>query len=391
MPKETTIELQSNSLNFLGGISTMAKLEINKEKEFFQFKENGKLSTFYAFTKTGINALNGKAGTGKSLVLNEIMLYLLHTQQLKSVIWIDLDNNYTTLKKRNQAQFIQQLDNFFVLTDEIILTQSQNELANIKADIATLEKNHTAEQLESGINAPLYSELKGKMDKLQTLVYKCDFLALLEFVLLSNDINLADTAIVIDSLSDLFDSGKAEIIQPIFFNILRPLTNKGASIFYLNHLTKDNGTGKRNYAGSHKLEGKTDYFTLISKPIKDQDLLNVEPTKDRHGNGDYFAFSFDLTAPLGQRLFKCDYLDSVDGFTDSQNEALRAIRAELSTGDKTATELERVVSKTQLYRLKDTTEFSSLIETYKKGVNTFYSLKSKKLDSEPTIYEPIAD
>lgn len=79
------------------------------------------------------------------------------------MIWIDLDNNYTTLKKRNQAQFIQQLDNFFVLTDEIILTQSQSELANIKADIATLENNHTAEQLESGINAPLYSELKGKL------------------------------------------------------------------------------------------------------------------------------------------------------------------------------------------------------------------------------------
>ena len=62
------MELISNSLNFLGGISTMVKLEINKEKEFFQFKERGKFSTFYAFTKTGINALNGKAGTGKSLV-----------------------------------------------------------------------------------------------------------------------------------------------------------------------------------------------------------------------------------------------------------------------------------------------------------------------------------
>ena len=385
------MELISNSLNFLGGISTMAKLEINKEKEFFQFKENGKLSTFYAFTKTGINALNGKAGTGKSLVLNEIMLHLLHTGQLKSVIWIDLDNNYTTLKKRNQAQLIQQLDNFLVLTDEIILTQSQNELTNIKADIATLEKNHTAEQLESGINAPLYSELKAKADRLQTLIYKCDFLALLEFVLLSSDIDLTDAAIVIDSLSDLFDSGKAEIIQPIFFNILRPLTNKGASIFYLNHLTKDNGSGKKNYAGSHKLEGKTDYFTLISKPIKDQDLLNVEPTKDRHGNGVYFAFCFDLNAPLGERLFKCDYLDSVESFTDGQNEAMRAIRAELSKGDKTAAELEQVVSKTQLYRLKDSTEFSSLIETYKKGINTFYSLKRKKLATEPTIYEPVDD
>ena len=120
-------------------------------------------------------------------------------------------------------------------------------------------------------------------------------------------------------------------------------------------------------------------------------MLNVEPTKDRHGNGDYFAFSFDLTAPLGQRLFKCDYLDSVDGFTDSQNEALRAIRAELSKGDKTATELEQIISKTQLYRLKDKAGFSSIIETYKKGINTFYSLKSKKLDSEPAIYEPTAD
>ena len=209
--------------------------------------------------------------------------------------------------------------------------------------------------------------------------------------MLSSDIDLTDTAIVIDSLSDLFDSGKAEIIQPIFFNILRPLTNKGASIFYLNHLTKDNGSGKKNYAGSHKLEGKTDYFTLISKPIKNQDLLNVEPTKDRHGNGVYFAFSFDLNAPLGQRLFKCDYLDSVEGFTDGQNEAMRAIRAELSKGDKTATELEQVVSKTQLYRLKDKAEFGTLIETYKKGINTFYSLKSKKLASQPAIYEPVDD
>ena len=70
---------------------------------------------------------------------------------------------------------------------------------------------------------------------------------------------------------------------------------------------------------------------------------------------------------------------------------MRAIRAELSKGDKTATELEQVVSKTQLYRLKDSTEFSSLIETYKKGVNTYYKLKSKKSSSEPAIYEPVDD
>lgn len=387
------IKLRFNAKEFFYQMSELSKLELDKEKTFFQFRERGKISTFYAFTKTGINAINGESGTGKSLLLNEILLYLIHTEQIKRVIWIDLDNNHTTLKKRKEAGYIKPNKDFILLTDEVIAQTSRQALSDICADIAQLESELTAEQLDSGFYADNYKELKDQAQKLNELISRFDFLALLEFVLLSDRsfFELDNSAIVLDSLMDVFDAGKAEIIQPIFFNIMRPLTNKGATLFYLNHITKDNGTGKRNYAGSHKLKGKTDYFTIISRPIKNQDLLNVEPIKDRHGNGANFAFTYDLNAPLGERLFKCDYLDSVDGFTDSQNEALRAIRAELSTGDKTATELERVVSKTQLYRLKDTTEFSSLIETYKKGVNTYYKLKSKKSSSEPAIYEPIAN
>lgn len=94
---------QSSLKAFLREISAEVKAELDQEKEFFQFKELGKSSTFYAFTKTGINAINARSGTGKSLVLMEIFLYLLHTKQIKSVILVDLDDNYTTLKKRNQS------------------------------------------------------------------------------------------------------------------------------------------------------------------------------------------------------------------------------------------------------------------------------------------------
>lgn len=387
------INFKSNPKEFFYRMSERSKMELDKEKGFFQFREQGKLSTFYAFTHTGINAINGESGTGKSLLLNEILLYLIHTEQIKRVFWIDLDDNHTTLKKRNEADYIKPHKDFILLDNATIIDDSKTELSYICSDIVELENKFTAEQLESGYYSEKFKELKEQAKKLNELIKRFDFLALLEYVLLSdrNFFELENSAIVLDSLSDVFDTGKAEIIQPIFFEILRPLTNKGATLFYLNHITKDNGSGKRNYSGSHKLKGKTDYFTIISRPVKHQDLLNVEPIKDRHGNGVNFAFTYDLNAPMGERLFKCDYLDSVDGFTDSQNEALRAIRAELSKGDKTATELERVVSKTQLYRLKDTTEFSSLIETYKKGVNTYYKLKSKKPSSEPAIYEPIAN
>ena len=122
------IKLRFNAKEFFYQMSELSKLELDKEKTFFQFRERGKISTFYAFTKTGINAINGESGTGKSLLLNEILLYLIHTEQIKRVIWIDLDNNHTTLKKRKEAGYIKPNKDFILLTDEVIAQTSRQAL-----------------------------------------------------------------------------------------------------------------------------------------------------------------------------------------------------------------------------------------------------------------------
>ena len=388
----TEFKRRSSFKAFLRGISAEVKAELDQEKEFFQFKELDKISTFYAFTKTGINGINARSGTGKSLVLMEIFLYLLHTKQIKSVILVDLDDNYTTLKKRNQAPSVKAYDDdeFCILTAEKIMIKAQALLDELMTDIATLESIKTAEQLESGIYSLEYAELVKQAKKIQILISKSDFLALVECILCSSELDLKDSAIVIDSIYDILDSAKPEIIQQVFFNIFRPFTHKGASVFYLNHITKGDGSGKNNYAGSYRLESKTDYFTLISKPIKNQDLLNVEPTKDRHGDGNSFAFTYDLNASMGERLFKCDYLDSVDGFTDAQNDTLANIIKALSTGDKKHCELEKVcgrasdgANKQAFYKISQTAEFKEKIAKKQVGKNVFYSLKTKA----PDIYE----
>ena len=94
--------------------SEFSKLDMEKEKEPFYFIDKTRGERFEAFTKTGIKAINAKAGTGKSLLLTEIAFYLLASKQVKRVIWLDLDNNYTTLKKRNQSKIINDFGDSFL-------------------------------------------------------------------------------------------------------------------------------------------------------------------------------------------------------------------------------------------------------------------------------------
>ena len=315
--------------------SEFSKADMEKEKEPFYFIDKTTGERFEAFTKTGINAINAKAGTGKSLLLTEIAFFLLASKQVKRVIWLDLDNNYTTLKKRNQSKIINDFgDSFLLLTDEQLLATAQTKRQEIASELVELQKTHTDEQLQSGLYSEHYNNLIKMLNSLNEMLEKYDFLGILEAILLDSDYNLSETSIFIDSLGDLFDAGKAEIIQPIFFEILRPLNNRGASLWYLNHLTKDNGTGKKNYSGSHKLLGKTDCFTIVTR-AEAKNTLNIEIDKDRHGAGINLALNYDIYAPLGQRLFKCEFIPNF------ANEII--VGADVKT-DKQATNLARIKS-----------------------------------------------
>ena len=308
---------------------------MEKEKEPFYFIDKTTGERFEAFTKTGINAINAKAGTGKSLLLTEIAFYLLASKQVKRVIWLDLDNNYTTLKKRNQSKIINDFgDSFLLLTDEQLLATAQTKRQEIASELVELQKTHTDEQLQGGVQSEHYNNLMKMLKSLNEMLERYDFLGILEAILIDSDYDLSETSIFIDSLGDLFDAGKAEIIQPIFFEILRPLNNRGASLWYLNHLTKDNGTGKKNYSGSHKLLGKTDCFTIVTR-AEAKNTLNIEIDKDRHGAGINLALNYDIYAPLGQRLFKCEFIPNF------ANEII--VGADVKT-DKQATNLARIKS-----------------------------------------------
>ena len=315
--------------------SEFSKADMEKEKEPFYFIDKTTGERFEAFTKTGINAINAKAGTGKSLLLTEIAFYLLASKQVKRVIWLDLDNNYTTLKKRNQSKIINDFgDSFLLLTDEQLLATAQTKRQEIASELVELQKTHTDEQLQGGVQSEHYNNLMKMLKSLNEMLERYDFLGILEAILIDSDYDLSETSIFIDSLGDLFDAGKAEIIQPIFFEILRPLNNRGASLWYLNHLTKDNGTGKKNYSGSHKLLGKTDCFTIVTR-AEAKNTLNIEIDKDRHGAGINLALNYDIYAPLGQRLFKCEFIPNF------ANEII--VGADVKT-DKQATNLARIKS-----------------------------------------------
>ena len=315
--------------------SEFSKRDMEKEKEPFYFIDKTTGERFEAFTKTGINAINAKAGTGKSLLLTEIAFYLLASKQVKRVIWLDLDNNYTTLKKRNQSKIINDFgDSFLLLTDEQLLATAQTKRQEIASELVELQKTHTDEQLQGGVQSEHYNNLMKMLKSLNEMLERYDFLGILEAILIDSDYDLSETSIFIDSLGDLFDAGKAEIIQPIFFEILRPLNNRGASLWYLNHLTKDNGTGKKNYSGSHKLLGKTDCFTIVTR-AEAKNTLNIEIDKDRHGAGINLALNYDIYAPLGQRLFKCEFIPNF------ANEII--VGADVKT-DKQATNLARIKS-----------------------------------------------
>ena len=315
--------------------SEFSKADMEKEKEPFYFIDKTTGERFEAFTKTGINAINAKAGTGKSLLLTEIAFYLLASKQVKRVIWLDLDNNYTTLKKRNQSKIINDFgDSFLLLTDEQLLATAQTKRQEIASELVELQKTHTDEQLQGGVQSEHYNNLMKMLKSLNEMLERYDFLGILEAILIDSDYDLSETSIFIDSLGDLFDAGKAEIIQPIFFEILRPLNNRGASLWYLNHLTKDNGTGKKNYSGSHKLLGKTDCFTIVTR-AEAKNTLNIEIDKDRHGAGINLALNYDIYAPLRQRLFKCEFIPNF------ANEII--VGADVKT-DKQATNLARIKS-----------------------------------------------
>lgn len=324
---------------YLRAVSLFSKEDMEKSKEQFIWKDKTG-QDFKTFTKTGLNAINAPAGTGKSLVLTEIAFYLLHTEQIERVIWLDLDNNYTTLKKREQAQFINDFgDAFLLLTDQKLLEQARYAQQVIKEKKDELSNKHgdNKEQLESGLDSVEWSELEILESNFDQVLKKYKFLEIL--TALKNQANLENTAIFIDSLSDLFDAGKADDIYPIFFEILRPLADKGATLFYLNHTTKDNGSGKKNYAGSHKLKSKTDFFAIMDRAQGVENTLNFEVSqpigKDRHGEGINFALTYDIKAPLGQRLFKCDFIPDF--------EAEIKVGADVKT-DKQATNLARIKS-----------------------------------------------
>ena len=211
--------------------SEFSKADMEKEKEPFYFIDKTTGERFEAFTKTGINAINAKAGTGKSLLLTEIAFYLLASKQVKRVIWLDLDNNYTTLKKRNQSKIINDFgDSFLLLTDEQLLATAQTKRQEIASELVELQKTHTDEQLQSGLYSEHYNNLIKMLNSLNEMLEKYDFLGILEAILLDSDYNLSETSIFIDSLGDLFDAGKAEIIQPIFFESVDIDTKKRYNI-----------------------------------------------------------------------------------------------------------------------------------------------------------------
>ena len=122
---------------------------------------------------------------------------MLASRQVKQVIWLDLDNNYTTLKKRNQSKIINDFgDSFLLLTDEQLLAAAQTKRQGIASELVELQKTHTDEQLQSGLYSERYNNLIKMLNSLNEMLEKYDFLGILEAILLDSDYDLSETSIL---------------------------------------------------------------------------------------------------------------------------------------------------------------------------------------------------
>ena len=410
---------------YLDEIDTLSKLDMDEVKEPFRIPElNSKNSFFYAFIKTGINAITARSGTGKSLVLVELALYFLHTNQADKVYYIDLDDNHKTLKDRKEARYIKSIpagyienleameaqfgERFKLYNQERIFETSTRDLKKCLAQAGELSAKYKDHALKGLANTMAKGEIEtdisklddstavgrgwamlmNRIDSLEKIVNSFDYGAIIEQL---KERPLKNSIIMLDSLGDFLDELDKSQIKA-FFRLLRKLTELGATIFYLNHLTKDKNT--KNAAGSWKLSAKTDYPVILAKNSAGSINVEFQDEKSRYTSNACYSLVVNTDAELGERIFKSEFVSDIDGFTDAQNDTMANIIKALSSGDKKHCELEKAcgrvsdgANKNAFYKISQTDEFKEKIAKKQVGKNVIYSLKPKS----PAIYEPIAD
>ena len=402
-------------------IDTLSKQDIDEVKEPFRIPElNSKNSFFNAFIKTGINAITARSGTGKSLVLVELALYFLHTDQADKVYYIDLDDNHKTLKDRKEARYIKSIpagyienietmeaefgERFKLYNQKRILETSKRNLKKCLEQAGELSAKYKAHALKGLANTIAKGEIEtdisklddstaaGRgwailMDRIESLEKVVDYLDYGAITKQLKILPLKNSIIMLDSLTDFLDELDKNQIKR-FFILLRDLNDAGATIFYLNHLTK--GRETKNAAGSWKLSAKTDYPIILAKNSAGGINVEFQDEKSRYTSNACYSLIVNTDADLGERIFKTEFVSDIDGFTDAQNDTLANIIKALSTGDKKHCELEKVcgrasdgANKQAFYKISQTAEFKEKIAKKQVGKNVFYSLKTKA----PDIYE----
>lgn len=280
----------------------------------------------YAFLpKQKITGLSAPAGTGKSLISTELAFFFLHSKQYKKIIWLDFDDNASTLASRGFGDLCQAeiIETRFIKQFFLIGKKEMNEAITDELDKA--KRNEPNELKNDEMVKLSLSTLKGKISEfMRLLLYPYKY-----STSLSNGADYIgeNVLIVMDALSDFLDLYKADEIKGFFNDILRDYTHQGVTILYLNHTTKSKDTeGKRTAAGSQKRQDKTDLDLLLTD-TDTEGLINCETLKNRYAKKQNFAFKIDLSQEIGKRLIKCDFVECIDTNADKLSTAKHAIKA----------------------------------------------------------------
>lgn len=315
---ETRHDLPIKSSEFAVRASIYAKAELDKEVEFFTLPTENAVK-FYTMPKNAICGIYAKAKQGKSIFLVDLALFLLASKQVKRVIYYDVDSNYTALKSRNQSEYAKKFDNFFLFTDEKIIELATEQLETLKS-------------FDLSSNPNMADEINEKGKSLAKLLDKGDFLALFKYLLSDGTFGLDDTAIFLDSLNGFIPKiSDNQAVKEVFLRTIRPLTRKGASMFYLAHTTKGkNLDGTSDYQGAQSLEACSDYFCELERP--DENLFSIVVKANRHAPSmNYSVERYGKSEPL-TRLKKVAYVE-INQPSDTQQKARNLITSFLDSQD----------------------------------------------------------